>query len=40
LAGWSRSHGSKANLGTDGSVFSVKEDKKAEGENRKVKMGI
>jgi len=35
LAGWIRSRGSKANLGTDSSVFSVNEDRKAEGEIRK-----
>jgi hypothetical protein len=35
LAGWTRSRGSKANLGTDSSAFLVNEDRKAEGEIRK-----
>jgi len=35
LAGRIRSHGSKANRTTDGSLFSVNEDGKAEGEKRK-----
>jgi hypothetical protein len=35
LAGWTRSCGSKANLGTAGSEFSINEDRKAEGEIRK-----
>jgi len=35
LAGRIRSHGSKANRTADGSLFSVNEDGKAEGEKRK-----
>jgi hypothetical protein len=38
LASRIRSRGSKANLRTDGSLASVKEDKKAEGEIRKSEL--
>jgi len=38
MAGWIRLRESKANLSTDGSVFSVNEDGKAESEIRKSEL--